>query len=326
MGIINQGILGGFSGKVGPIVGFRWKSNYYIRARAAKVSNPRTPKQQEQRGKFATAFSFLKAIKPFIRIGYKEFTQDKSAFNAAMSYTLKRAVTGSGKEIRIDFDRALVSMGTLMPIFEGTATQNGNKMYFNWQDNSGMGNAEDTDIAMLLVYNKNKETAVYDTKTALRSSQHAELQLPSDWQDDELIAYLSFCSADGNTIANSIRLSVSVIDTPENEIEILTEPIPKNYKNPTSIKKKGTQIQIKQNSSYAPPQGHSDMEVQATTMDRYFTPGSATLNSLHTKSQYPVNKKLTPCRQGINFLLIVFTVYKTPASVSLFCIFLLLLL
>ena len=44
MGIINQGILGGFSGKVGPIVGFRWKSNYYIRARAAKVSNPRTPK------------------------------------------------------------------------------------------------------------------------------------------------------------------------------------------------------------------------------------------------------------------------------------------
>ena len=311
MGIINQGILGGFSGKVGPIVGFRWKSNYYIRARAAKVSNPRTPKQQEQRGKFATAFSFLKAIKPFIRIGYKEFTQDKSAFNAAMSYTLKRAVTGSGKEIRIDFDRALVSMGTLMPIFKGTATQNGNKMYFNWQDNSGMGNAEDTDIAMLLVYNKDKETAVYDTKTALRSSQHAELQLPSDWQDDELIAYLSFCSADGNTIANSIRLSVSVIDTPENEIEILTEPIPKNYKTKFIIRS---------------PQGHSDMEVQATTIDRYFTPGSAALNSLHTKSQYPVNKKLTPCRQGINFLLIVFTAYKTPASVSLFCIFLLLLL
>ena len=104
MGIINQGILGGFSGKVGPIVGFRWKSNYYIRARAAKVSNPRTPKQQEQRGKFATAFSFLKAIKPFIRIGYKEFTQDKSAFNSAMSYTLKRAVTGSGKEIKITYE------------------------------------------------------------------------------------------------------------------------------------------------------------------------------------------------------------------------------
>ena len=180
MGIINQGILGGFSGKVGPIVGFRWKSNYYIRARAAKVSNPRTPKQQEQRGKFATAFSFLKAIKPFIRIGYKELTQDKSAFNSAMSYTLKRAVTGSGKEIKIDFDRALVSMGTLMPIFEGAATVSNHQMTFNWKDNSGMGNAERTDIAMVLVYNKDREAAVYDTEAALRSDCHAGLQLPED--------------------------------------------------------------------------------------------------------------------------------------------------
>ena len=157
MGIINQGILGGFSGKVGPIVGFHWKSKYYIRARAAKVSNPRTPKQQEQRGKFATAFSFLKAIKPFIRIGYKEFTQEKPAFNAAMSYTLKRAVTGNGKETSIDFNRALVSIGTLMPAFEGTATQNEDQMYFNWQDNSGMGNAEDTDIAMYWCITKIKK-------------------------------------------------------------------------------------------------------------------------------------------------------------------------
>lgn len=213
MGIINQGILGGFSGKVGSIVGFRWKSNYYIRARAAKVSNPRTPRQQEQRGKFATAFSFLKIIKPFIRIGYKEFTQDKSAFNAAMSYTLKRAVTGSGKDITIDFNRTLVSMGTLMPIFEGTAMQKKDKMSFNWQNNSGTGNAEDTDIAMLLVYNKDKETALYNTEAALRSDTHAELPLPDDWQDNELVAYLSFRSADGSCVANSVRLSVTTFQT-----------------------------------------------------------------------------------------------------------------
>lgn len=225
MGIINQGILGGFSGKVGPIVGFHWKSKYYIRARAAKVSNPRTPKQQEQRGKFATAFSFLKAIKPFIRIGYKEFTQEKSAFNAAMSYTLKRAVTGNGNEIIIDFNRALVAMGTLMPVFKGTATQDKDKMYFNWQDNSGMGNAEDTDIAMLLVYNKDKETAVYDTEAALRSGCHAVLQLPANWQNDELIAYLSFCSADGSCVANSIRLIVTMTETTLDELDIKNSPL-----------------------------------------------------------------------------------------------------
>ncbi len=206
MGKVKQGILGGFSGKVGPIVGVRWNSDYYIRAHAAKVSNPRTPKQQEQRGKFAMAFGFLKAIRPFIQIGYKEFTQGKSAFNAAMSYTLKRAVISREQDLVIDFNRALVSMGTLMPIFEGTATQEKNKMNFNWQDNSGIGNAEDTDIAMLLVYNRDKETAVYNMEAALRSDCHAELTLPNDWQDDELMAYISFCSANGNCVANSICL------------------------------------------------------------------------------------------------------------------------
>ena len=96
MGSIKKDILGGVSGKVGTIVGVHWKSNYYIRAHAAKVSNPRTPKQQEQRGKFAMAFSFLRIIKPFIRIGYKEFTGEKSAYNAAMSYMLKKVILNKG--------------------------------------------------------------------------------------------------------------------------------------------------------------------------------------------------------------------------------------
>ena len=186
----------------------RWKSSYYIRAHAAKVSNPRTPKQQEQRGKFATVFGFLKTIKPFIRIGYKEFTEEKSAYNAAMSYMLKKVVINSEKEITIDFNRVLVSTGSLMPVFEGTATASEGKIFFNWKDNSGMGNAEDTDITMVLAYNKDKGKAVYDTEAGSRQDEAAELMIPDEWQDDELIAYLSFRSADGSSVANSVRMTI----------------------------------------------------------------------------------------------------------------------
>ena len=63
MGKISQGILGGFSGKVGPIVGCRWKSIFYIRSRAARVSNPNTLLQQCQRGKFRSTVNFLKSMK-----------------------------------------------------------------------------------------------------------------------------------------------------------------------------------------------------------------------------------------------------------------------
>lgn len=192
-------------------------------------------------------------MKPFIRMGYKEFTQDKSAFNAAMSYTLKRAVTGSGRDITIDFNRALVSMGTLMPVFEGTAMQERDKMSFNWQNNSGTGNAEDTDIAMLLVYNKDKEMAVYDTGAALRSGKHAELPLPDSWQDDELVAYLSFRNADGDSVANSICLPISIAEVPEGEAEIQAESTDTTYEKPLPIKKAKLQPHIAVHLSSAPP-------------------------------------------------------------------------
>lgn len=49
MGKIMQGILGGFSGKVGTVVGGTWKSISYIRSIATSVANPRTEKQLRQR-------------------------------------------------------------------------------------------------------------------------------------------------------------------------------------------------------------------------------------------------------------------------------------
>lgn len=206
MGTINKGILGGFSGKVGPVVGCKGKNGDYIRAHAAKVSNPRTEKQQKQREKFTLAFNFLKPITPFIRIGYKGCAERKSTFNAAVSYMLKKAITDNGTELVIDFKRVLVSTGTLMPIFSGEATREGAQMTFRWEDNSGTGNADETDVAMLLVYNRTKETAVYNTEAATRADKHALLNLPDDWEKDELAVYLSFQSAEGEEVSNSIWL------------------------------------------------------------------------------------------------------------------------
>jgi hypothetical protein len=42
MGTIKQGILGGFSGKVGTVVGASWKGIAYMRSLPQKVKNPRT--------------------------------------------------------------------------------------------------------------------------------------------------------------------------------------------------------------------------------------------------------------------------------------------
>ena len=206
MGTIKQGILGGFSGRVGTVVGSTWKSVHYMRALAVSVNNPNTEKQQSQRNKFSTALNFLKTMTPFVRIGYKNYTKDQSAFNAAMSYILKNATTGDRANTAIDYDKALVARGSLATAENATVTVESGKASYTWTDNSGAGDAQATDSAMLLAYNKNKKEAMYDIGSATRSETKAELELPTNWSDDALAVYLSFYSTDSRNVANSICL------------------------------------------------------------------------------------------------------------------------
>ena len=52
MGKIKQGILGGFKGKVGTVIGSSWNGISYIRGIAQSVRNANTAAQQTQRGFF----------------------------------------------------------------------------------------------------------------------------------------------------------------------------------------------------------------------------------------------------------------------------------
>ncbi len=210
MGTIKQGILGGFSGRVGTVVGSTWNSVHYMRALALSVGNPRTEKQQSQRSKFALTLSFLQAITPYVREGYRNYADRCTAFNAAMSYLLKNAVTGSGPDISIDYAKAMVARGSLTPVVGAEAASEGGKVTFTWTDNSGTGDAQPTDVAMPLVYNKDKRVAVYDMQAATREDGTAELTLPEGWDGDALAIYLAFRSADGRYQSNSLCLS----DTP----------------------------------------------------------------------------------------------------------------
>ena len=52
MGKIKQGILGGFRGKVGTVIGASWNGISYMRGLAQSHKNPKTAAQTKQRGFF----------------------------------------------------------------------------------------------------------------------------------------------------------------------------------------------------------------------------------------------------------------------------------
>lgn len=206
MGTLKEGILGGFSGKVGTIVGSTWKSVHYIRALAINIKDPKTEKQLQQRDRFRVVINFLKIITPLIRIGYRNYEQERSAYNAAASYLLRYAVTADSQGAVLDFEKVRMSRGSLTPAQEATIAMKGNEATFTWTDNSGTGDAMATDLAMLLVYNKERQEAAYSIATATRADTTATLTLPTDWGSEALAAYLSFCSEDGELVANSVCL------------------------------------------------------------------------------------------------------------------------
>ena len=211
MGTIKQGILGGFSGKVGTVIGSSWKGISYMRGRAQNVKNPRTEGQMEQRSKFSLTLEFLKPITAYIRTGYKMYANKQTAFNAAMSYIVKNAVSGIYPNYMLDFSQVLVSRGTLTQPLNANATMSAGKVSVSWTDNSGQGDAQPIDVAMPLAFNTDKGEAVFSTNSATRADQLAELTFPVDWVGDTVEIYIGFISADGINVANSLYLGSNIV-------------------------------------------------------------------------------------------------------------------
>ena len=62
MGKIKQGILGGFSGKVGGVIGSSWKGIAVIKAMPLSVAQPVTTKKTNAKARFSTVVEFSKQI------------------------------------------------------------------------------------------------------------------------------------------------------------------------------------------------------------------------------------------------------------------------
>ncbi|UBB90048.1 hypothetical protein J4771_01480 [Candidatus Kaistella beijingensis] len=212
MGKINQGILGGVSGKVGNIIGGNWKGIDYIRIKPSSVANPRTKGQVEQRTKFSTVLAFLQPMTDFLKTGFKLYSSGMTQFNAAMSYNLGNAVLTNGTDISIDYPNALVSRGNLTGAVNGAAVSNNPaEVVLNWDNNSDSGSALATDKALIVILNTTKGEAIYTTAGPLRSAVTATMSLPVEYSGDKIEVYLGFISDDGSRVSNSAYLgSVTV--------------------------------------------------------------------------------------------------------------------
>lgn len=89
MGVIKQGILGGFSNKVGAVVGSSWKGIAVMKSKPISVANPRTTGQVNQRNKMKGLTQFLSPIlADWIKPLVDRFAVRKSGFNVLTSLNI----------------------------------------------------------------------------------------------------------------------------------------------------------------------------------------------------------------------------------------------
>lgn len=204
MGTINKGILGGFSGKVGNVVGGSWKGIDYMRSKGGNRNSNPTEKQLTQQLKFALTMRFLQPMAGLLDISFRNFAIMKTGMNSAFGYVIQNAITGVYPALQIDYALALISRGDLPNVLAPAVTPGaGSLVTFSWTDNSGVGSAKATDQAILVAFCPALRQAIFTTTGGDRSLLTGELNL-LPFSGLEVETWIGFISTSGTSVATSI--------------------------------------------------------------------------------------------------------------------------
>lgn len=207
MGKIKQGILGGFSGKVGPVIGSSWKGKAIIKAAPLSFNDRNSQAQQQQRMKFAIVGKFVTAILGFVNEGFRKQAIGMTAPNAAVAANLDDAISGTWPNYEINYSKVLVSSGSVDLPYSPSATADGTTLSLTWADNSGMGNALADDKVMILAFNDAKGQAVYNTSAGERADRNASITLPTAWTGDNVDVWMAMKRVKDNETSLSTHLA-----------------------------------------------------------------------------------------------------------------------
>lgn len=193
MGVILQGILGGFSGKVGPVVGGKWKDVDYMRGYVIP-SNPNTAGQQTQRAKFAAAVALARQILGSILQPYWDpFNSAMSGFNRWISENIGLLITGNKMNAT-----AIMAKGTLTPTAILTHTYNtaSGAVECTWLG-TAVGNQTTSDLLVIVAYDNVNGALYSETTNYVRNVAGGDITIATGLTASNVIVYCFFIQGTG---------------------------------------------------------------------------------------------------------------------------------
>jgi hypothetical protein len=213
MGKIPDGIFGGFSGKVGKVVGYNWRGEDLLRrAPKKRPKGSGTEAQLKQRDKFALVMGFLNPLQEVVSKYYGQYQKAKSRFNLAMSYNLTNAVTEVVDGFEMNYTKVLLTKGGLRGMESGAVVaQPGSILELNWTDNSGQGSAAADDLVLIVVYSPVQKLFQVFDPAALRSEATVQLTMPTYFSGEDVQVWGSMIAADRKVAATSSYIGTATV-------------------------------------------------------------------------------------------------------------------
>ena len=216
MGVLKQGIFGGMSGRIGNRVYYMSRGKQMVRIVGRNVKPP-TVKQLASRQQMKVVIEFLRPILAFIQMGFGIEAMQRNVFphNVAIGYNKRNALTGEFPDTAIDYEKVLLSKGTLSGLRDVSVRLLGNEeeglsLWFDWQ----VGAQERewprcNDQVMLMAYFPEEAQdypACYSVAGAKRQAGQDVLELPGYIAGKPMEVYISVISEDRKEVADSMYL------------------------------------------------------------------------------------------------------------------------
>ncbi|KQR90823.1 hypothetical protein ASG01_14760 [Chryseobacterium sp. Leaf180] len=212
MARISKGILGGFSGKVGTVVGAVWRGQDIIRSIPKPSSRPASDKQLAQQMKFKLVITFLQPLKNIQTRYFGSGSGSKSRINLAVSYTIGEAVEIMNDEAVLIFSKVLITKGDLAGFQNGLATaEAAQKVKFTWEDNSAQGNANAKDVANAVIFVPESGLFEIYENIGERDDLTATVTLPTYCAGLDVEAYVYFRNEAETLACNSSYLGTVTV-------------------------------------------------------------------------------------------------------------------
>ena len=207
MATFKQGILGGFSGKVGGVIGSSWKGIDTMRSQPSSVTNPRTNAQVANRSRFKSVSQLAAAmlttiVKPLNdrfaqkMSGFNDFCQrNAGAFDSLGAFVPANLVLSKGKlsapsELNDDQGGALEAAVSFSKAVAGSFDSATDKVYA---------------VAI------SSDGSVLGVSSGVSTRVSGEVVIPTPDRvaaDAPVTVYLSFLRADGTQVSNSSYIAL----------------------------------------------------------------------------------------------------------------------